>query len=62
MATRTATKSEPITVTLRKAKETKHYIVYKNNEDDAPVNTIYVLTESFTGSIPRSVEVTVTPR
>lgn len=45
--------------TLKLAKDTKNMNVYKNDEDDAPIPSLYIAKTAFKKEAPRSITVEI---
>lgn len=48
-----------ITVKLTKARDTKGTYVYKDDSDNAPIQSLYIKKSAFTGDAPSSITLTI---
>jgi cyclopropane fatty-acyl-phospholipid synthase-like methyltransferase len=58
-AKKTAAKSVGFTLSMEQARETKGTFRFENDEDDAPISTLYIRKSAFSGAAPESITVTV---
>lgn len=52
-------KSNTIKTALTKARDTKGTFVYKNDSENAPIQSLYIRKSAFTGDAPEEITLTI---
>lgn len=54
-----ADKKPIISVTLKKSRDTPGTFVYKDNSDNAPIQSLYIRKSAFKGDSPETITLTI---